>query len=206
MRDRKLIIEFLAVLCLLGIATGAWACTKQANMIGLNPQAAPPFVQVMVLGKLVDRVSAPIEIRWNSLGGELLGTVDSSQANRTGEFSVPVRLPHADPGIYYLVVEGDDYGVARAAIEVTSAGSGQSVGIAPAGRTASSDVWSGLSASRPGPPPSDGSAFDQSSSQMKAGVILFATGVLGTLAGIAGGWAALSRARSSTRRQKSAGP
>lgn len=182
MTSKRIVVPFVTLVSLLGAASAAWACTRQANMIGLNPQSSPPFLDVIVQGKLGDRLSTPVEIRWNSLDGQLLGTIDTSEANRTGAFAVTIRLPEAEPGVYFILAQGREFGIARAAIEILPGTRGALQGNPRL--TASGDLWRGLTASRHSVAAGAWSSSAPAGPALTAGMTLIAVGTFGILAGI----------------------
>lgn len=194
-RDRKkgLVWAIAGVFALLGSA--AWACTKQATLIGLTPQSATPFTEIIVKGKL-ETISSSVQIRWNSINGADLASVGAANSDASGNFAVPISVPDVAPGIYSVVVSGPEYGVARAAIEVVAASTNVAPrrGLSPT----SDDLWSGLSSgsSFAGSPPVAPEATAASGAVM--GVTLLAAG----LAGITGAGAMVLRSRRRSSRRE----
>lgn len=105
----------LAVMLLVGLAGAVWACTPQPEQFALDTAAASRGEPVTVSGKTVPL--SEVAIRWNSLDGPVLATVDT----RTGEFSETIEVPaDAEPGVAYVIAEPEgNGGIARAAFEVT---------------------------------------------------------------------------------------
>lgn len=89
---RSLWSMFAALAVMVGAAAIAWACTPQA-IIYLGPSSTGPAGStITVTGK--GFIPGPVEIRMDS-GAPL--------ATATGpDFSVPVRIPAAKPGVYYV--------------------------------------------------------------------------------------------------------
>lgn len=78
-------------------ASLAAACIPQPRLVTVQPRASGPSgskVTVAALGFDPGRA----EIRWNTVDGKLLGSPDGP------DFSVPVVIPEAAEGLYYLVV------------------------------------------------------------------------------------------------------
>lgn len=96
-------------------ASVAFACSVLPQVsYSLLPESATPGSTVAVEGRNV-RTQAPVEIRWNGVGGKVLASVTPVN----GEFLVPVQVPEAAPGIYSLMLVTDNAGVGRTAFEVT---------------------------------------------------------------------------------------
>lgn len=112
------------------VASFAWACTPALTVqMSANSGPAGTLVQLTGGSAYPDR---PVEIRWNSADGALLGAVQGDN------FAVAVKVPaDAAPGVYYLVAAGR----ARDTFEVTGP-EGESVP-----KSLSSDLWSGFSGS-----------------------------------------------------------
>lgn len=89
---RSLSCMFAALSVLVGAAAVAWACTPQA-IIYLGPSSTGPAgATITVTGK--GFVPGPVEIRVDS--GRLLATATGP------DFSVRVRIPATEPGVYYV--------------------------------------------------------------------------------------------------------
>lgn len=103
-------------------ASAAWACVPQPRLIAVLPQASGPTgTQVTVQGVGFDPPPARIEIRWNAVDGPELGRAENA------DFSVPVVIPDAPPGMYGLLVmsrgaDGVLGNTGRATFEVTGPG------------------------------------------------------------------------------------
>jgi hypothetical protein len=137
--------RWLVCLSLLALALGtggaAWGCVPQP-LVSLQPRSSGPrgsevTVEALAFG------SAPVEVRWNGVDGELLATASGPQ------FSVPVTIPQVPEGLSHIVVfERDQTGAVgssgRAAFLVTS----------PPGTDASSPPSTATTSS---PPPSSDS-------------------------------------------------
>lgn len=102
------------VLGLVGWAGAAFACSPQPQVYSLLPGVAAPGETVQVEGRSVTG-AAPVEIRWNGVGGQLLAVATPVG----GAVSVAVQVPDVAPGIYSLTLVNPDVGVGRTAIEVT---------------------------------------------------------------------------------------
>lgn len=77
-------------------AQAAYACVPQP-FISIDPRSSGPAgSEVTVTGRLFDS-GTRIEIRWNGLEGRTLATAD------TPEFSLPVRVPPSEPGLYTIL-------------------------------------------------------------------------------------------------------
>jgi len=103
-----------AALGIVGWTGTAYACSALPQVYSLLPEVASAGETVQVEGRSV-RSAAPVEIRWNGVGGPVLASVTPVG----GFLSVPVRVPDVAPGIYSLTLVTRDAGVARAAFEVT---------------------------------------------------------------------------------------
>lgn len=119
-------------------ATAGWACVPQPIITSVQPRASgAPDDRVTVVGENFEPV--PVEIRWNATDGPLL-------EKATGPtFSVAVRIPNGDPGLYTLIAlsrqtSGAVIGTARAAFQVTVGSNG-----ATAKRTTQTDGGAGSS-------------------------------------------------------------
>lgn len=105
-----------AFVLVLGAISSAWACTIVATSVGVSPPAAPERSAVRIQGTSVTS-GLPVEVRWNSVDGPILGTAVSG---RKGEFVVEATVPASIPGMYALVaVAPDQAGVGRAAFQIT---------------------------------------------------------------------------------------
>ncbi len=96
-----------------------WACVPQPLLTVVPQASGPPGAQVTVQGFAFG--PARVEIRWNSLDGPLLTTVQGPQV------SAAVTIPEAPEGLYSILAfeRGADGAVGssgRAAFQVTSAG------------------------------------------------------------------------------------
>lgn len=106
-----------ALALVLSVASMAWACTAQVNVIG--PLSGAPGSEVTVKGGAAP-ANEQVFILWNALDGQRLAT---TTANGGGDFSATVTVPEVAPGVYFMVIAGEDRseGVARMAFEVTPA-------------------------------------------------------------------------------------
>lgn len=153
------------VLGLVGWVGVAFACTvAPPEVYSILPESAAPGSTVVVQGKAV-RSDAPIDIRWNGVGGQRLAVATAA----SGDFSVPVKIPAVSPGVYSLSVVAADGRVGRTAFEVTAL-----PGSAPA---APAPLWLS-NAERP-------ATTSPGSTVNPAGVALLAVGLVGLFAGSA---------------------
>ena len=104
----------------LSVASMAWACTAQVNVIG--PLSGAPGSEVTVKGGGAP-ANGQVSILWNALEGPKLATAATDGA---GDFSAAVTVPDVAPGVYFMVIAGEDLsqGVARMAFEVTPGAGG----------------------------------------------------------------------------------
>lgn len=95
-----LVVAAAAAAALLGLSALAWACTQSAYLEPiLKPSPAGSLVGVS--GDSFN--SGPVEIRWDSAKGKVLGQASGPS------FSVSVATPaDAAPGVYYLVAVQTD--------------------------------------------------------------------------------------------------
>lgn len=113
------------------VASFAWACTP-ATTVHLSANSGPAGTLVNITGKTAFP-DKPVEIRWNSTDGALLGTVQGAS------FAAALTVPaEASPGVYYLVADGR----ARDTFEVTGRATSTK-----APKVLSNDLWSGFAAS-----------------------------------------------------------
>lgn len=124
---------------LLVLAGIAWACTALPS-ISLSPPGGSPGTKVSVSGNGF-KAGVPVELRWGSPDGPLVGTADGP------DFSVMIEPP-ADSlsGVYYVVaLQTDAAGsVVGKAASVFQLDAGQ--GRAGGGQTTvSSDLWPAFS-------------------------------------------------------------
>lgn len=144
-------------------ASAAFACSPLPKVSSVSPESGAPGETVQVSGEV--RTGAPVEIRWNGVGGELLAV---SRVGNDGMLSVPVRIPDVSPGVYSLTLVTKDVGVARTAVEVTVPGGSLPV--------AAPQLWPSLAAQ-----PLD--AASASSGVSSLGVALLGVGLVGLFAG-----------------------
>lgn len=110
----------LGLLVLILVAGGAWACVPQPFVFLEPASSGPAGSEVTVQGL---RFGEPdIEIRWQTPDGPTLTTATGT------DFSVPVIIPQAPPGLYALLViarapGGGIDSVQRAMFQVTEEGS-----------------------------------------------------------------------------------
>jgi hypothetical protein len=156
----------------LSMASVAWACTAQVNVVG--PLSGPSGSEVTVKGGAAP-ANAQVHILWNGLDGQRLATAPT---NGAGDFSTAVTVPQVAPGVYFMVIASDDAseGVARMAFEVTPGAGSQRV-----------------LASAPDAVTSSGS--QSSDSGVAVGAALLAVGVVALFSGFT--FAAVRRSRAS---------
>lgn len=112
----------------------AWACIPQP-LVSVDPRASGPAgATVNVVGS--NFPSGEVEVRWNSVQGELLGKVSSGGS----QVSVSIDIPQTGEGLYALIVfirspSGGIGSSARAAFEVTAAGPGRGDDLSRSSRT-----------------------------------------------------------------------
>lgn len=98
-------------------AAAAWACTDSAS-IWASSRAGPPDSALTVSGSAFRQ--GPVEIRWGSASGVLLGT------GAGPEPVVGVRVPtNASPGVYFIVAVQPGARRPAVAFQVTAAPSSQ---------------------------------------------------------------------------------
>ena len=99
------------------LAVGAWACIPQP-LLSVEPQASGPAgSQLSVHAQTMPGMVS--EIRWNSPVGPVLATAEDKH-----DFTLPVTIPDAPPGLYALIAvarftDGSVAGTGRAAFLVT---------------------------------------------------------------------------------------
>lgn len=113
----------------LALAGTAWACIPQP-LATLEPRESGPAGSEVTVKAL--SVAGEAEIRWNGADGPLLGKATGPN------FSAPVKIPEAEPGLYTVVVlERAPSGVvgstARASFLVTGPGGDATTGSAAPG-------------------------------------------------------------------------
>lgn len=117
MRSRAVAAAALACgVTVLAVASVAWACTSFST-ITLSTAVGTPGTEVSVVGERAP-VNAPVEVRWNSRTGALLGTATT---DAQGNFTVPVRIPEGLPGLQVIMAVAPDGDTARAAFEIPGA-------------------------------------------------------------------------------------
>jgi hypothetical protein len=133
-RQRRLWLGgFAGLVLVVAAASLAWACVPQADYFGVSPASGPPGTDATVTGRGFPE--GQFEIRWDSSQGALLATANGP------EFSVPVKIPAASPGVHYVTVVGTGahaaHGTGTAPFEVTGASPGQPATGYPAPSTGS---------------------------------------------------------------------
>lgn len=134
----------LGVVAVLMLGLGlAWACTPTSSIV-LLPETGPTASKITVSGQVAPDAgsAAPVEIRWNSVSGLLLGTVT---ADATRNFSAEVTVPDVAPGVYYVLAISGKAEAGRASYEVaTSSASVSTAQRAAPSKSVSADLWTGL--------------------------------------------------------------
>lgn len=134
LRRNSVAIVSLLVLVLSG-GSLAWACTRQAHIRELTPEAGHPGTTVTVTA--AGFREGPVQIRWGSLNGNPMAEASGP------EFSREVQIPQdASPGVYYVVAVQDNgavYGVDKASAPFEVTGSDDS----GAGGSGSGEAGSG---------------------------------------------------------------
>lgn len=101
-------------------ATGAaWACVPQPRLIVLPQASGPAGNPITLEGIGFDPAPSRAEVRWNTIGGTLLGTTGQP------DFSLTVTIPDVPPDLYAILVLSRD---ANGAIGNTARASFQVVG------------------------------------------------------------------------------
>ena len=177
---------------LLLMAGAVWACTAQPRIFSLGPQVGPVGMEIKLEGQTARNV--PVEIRWNSNQGAAIG---EGLSDFNGNFSVPARIPDAEPGMYFLVVTAGEAGVVRTAFQVTSEGVSDAVEELPAA-AGSSDLWRGFSGSA-GSVEAEGGAVATSAGSAVGAALGGAFFALGAAALVGLGFLSLRRRRISQR-------
>ncbi len=119
-RRADLLAGALGLLGLILPSGSAWACVPQPFIFLEPASSGPPGSEVIVHGL---RFGEPdIEIRWQTPDGGTLATATGT------DFSVPITIPQAPPGLYALLIIARGPGggidsVQRAAFQVTEVGS-----------------------------------------------------------------------------------
>lgn len=117
MRTRRttMVLGVLAAGAMVLFASAAFACTAFLQLFG--PGEAPGLSQVTITGTALQG-GKDVELRWNGAKGPVVGTATTT-AN--GNFSAVVAVPDVSPGVYFLVVGGENFITARKSIRVTPA-------------------------------------------------------------------------------------
>lgn len=93
-------IGLLGIAAVLGLAAVTWACTPSAYLYPVSPAAGAAGTEVTIRGGQFG--NGPVEIRWGSEKGRLLGTTLGP------EFTTRVSIPDRDDGVHYLVAVARD--------------------------------------------------------------------------------------------------
>jgi hypothetical protein len=105
-------VLLIAVVLLAGAST-AWACAPfplPQALTSIQPRSSgPPKTKVVVNGLGFDH-GRPVEIRWNGVEGETLGTATGPN------FAVPITIPDVPSGLYGVIAlsRGSDGAVGTA--------------------------------------------------------------------------------------------
>jgi len=175
-QKRGIAAMFAAALAVLLAVTGAaWACSA-VSTITIAPGAAPAGSRLDVSGQTPTYGSGPLELRWNSASGPVVG---SAVVASDKTFATQVTIPQTPAGVYLLTLVAADQTLARTVVEVAPSNSP----LDPALRTIANDAWSGfkttaadLGANSPSSAPMRGSAA--------AGLALSAAGLMALSAGL----------------------
>lgn len=164
------------VALVLTVASTAWACTPQPRSFSVAPDTATAKSIASVVGQGVP-AGAPVEVHWNSLEGNVIGT---ATADDRGRFSLPVTVPDGPPGAYSIVftargANGSVSGVGRLPFRLTSAASG----VAPA---APGKVWSAAGREPATAPSGSGRGVAAGIGLMSLGLVTLAGGSLAVIA------------------------
>ena len=182
-RKRARIVGVAALAWILGVAGVAFACTPITSMrvtpagvaatagadkTDSKASAKPGETVTVTVLNGADAFSGGAEVRWNSMNGPLLATVN--QRN----FSVPVEVPtQARPGVYYLVVAAPEPsgGVVGKAVTTLMVTSSDEPAAAPA-----QSPWDSPSATP--------TAADTISTKFALGLALLSVGLVILFAGV----------------------
>lgn len=138
---RRAVAGAVLVATLIGGASLAWACTRTTT-VTLSPSFGRPGSQTQVSGRgfvtPAGGVGEPVEIRWNSTSGPVLGRAVGPN------FSVTVTIPEAGDGVYYLLAIGTS-ARSQASFQVRTTTSG-SPEAEPTGEGQTSNVATGSEA------------------------------------------------------------
>lgn len=89
----------------LGGAGLAWACTAQSRITTMDPESGDTGTMVTLSGEGFQ--SGPVEIRWDSQTGPVIGMADARPGRVEGavgaSFTTSVSIPDAAPGQHLLV-------------------------------------------------------------------------------------------------------
>lgn len=122
---RRALAGMAVITFVLSGASLAWACTRQPSLT-ISPGFGKAGSQAQVTGKAFTP-GEPVEIRWNSTGGPVIGRAVGSN------FTVAVTIPaDASAGVYYVVATAPTTR-GQIAFQVRSTSSAQSGDPAPEG-------------------------------------------------------------------------
>jgi len=177
-QKRGIAAMFAAALAVLLAVTGAaWACSA-VSTITIAPGAAPAGSRLDVTGQTPTYGGGPLEIRWNSAAGPVVGAAVVA-SDKT--FATQVTIPQTPAGVYLLTLVAADQTLARTVVEVAPSASQ----LDPALRTIANDAWSGFSSKATA---ADLGANSPSSVPMKgsaaAGLALSAVGLMALSTGL----------------------
>jgi len=91
---------FAGLTVVLAMTAIAWACTPSAYLFPIAPASGAAGSEVTMRGGQFG--NGPIELRWGSANGKLLGTALGP------DFSIKVQIPDTSPGVNYLVAISRD--------------------------------------------------------------------------------------------------
>ena len=156
----------LAVAAVLALAAAAWACTPQSTMTLLIDRA-PGRTRDAATGQ-VPVARTPLEVRWNSNTGPVLGSGVSSSE---GAYSIDFTVPDAAPGVNYVILTSGGDRLSAVPFQVTAAGE-----LTPV--AGGSDLWSGFSQSRAQLSEAQSPAETTEDGKLPAGIALLAVGAV----------------------------
>ena len=148
----------------------AWACTNFIRIDSVMPASdAPAGSAVAVVTGSGAAAGAPVELRWNSVTGPVIGR---AQADPAGGFSLRAPLPDVAAGVYTLVASDGHNPVGRAPVQMgaTADGAFSTPGPATNFTPAAPSARFGL--------PTLGSARGIGLAALAGGMVLLASGAL----------------------------
>ncbi|MGH2771937.1 MAG: hypothetical protein ACRDIU_02200 [Actinomycetota bacterium] len=168
-RKRGFVTVAVVGLVLLALGGLAWACTVAASL-SIAQISGPAGVPVNITGSTFG--PAPVEIRWNSVDGQILATAQGP------DFTVAVTPPaDARADFYYVVaIQKGPEAVFKASgiFEVTGPSGAKS-------QATSTDLWSGFTGQSSSVPAVPQATPDSAFSSSAAGFRLLAAGAMGLI-------------------------